>query len=707
MQNGRPLPAAAAAAMLSAAAFYCFCRRRRRGLLPWRWLASPEQDPVANLEQLPAEPSAADHSTIASLSDPMELRAVIMRAHASLRAAEAALASQAREQRSSASRKCFLVSLEDLIGPPPDRGWRDELEENTALVWPREIWTTEEHGHCFQNRNDCRRHLADVLDRSLLRWTEKDVGVHPAWTESLVRAFHSLSWPRPRRVIAYGLREGVATFAACTYALGDVLDHVSMAQEGGPMPPRLYRALHGRFGLCDDEPLWSELEVPDAAGFKGLTSRSLTKGTCDARSFAPDGFAQYQWESQSNVVQQSDVVCFESAPTDEQGHHAAIMLPGLGGGSFGCFPPNCPFRLKQIVAAGEWEAPGACFPRRRLLVVTATYWQPPTSLRGATEGGKLCGHVATLQYGTRASYVAGIDDLIAAPLLTMADEFSREGEWCDWKGVQYTLRSEWEYVNGRAFVVAGTPGVRDACNHGKLPTDFLAEANRWIAQQRAMSHGTSLPEEHALLTLDEVLALRLYSGPAYQPLNAFLREIGKLSGMHRQAMARHPGLTFTATVAHICAAIRKLAAVATPEEATAPLWRGVRGELPPSFWVRDSVGLVCAVKTAFMSTSRARATPIAYMGAGPNVLWALQPRTESDAAYHTGADISLLSQFGREAETLFPPCTMLRVLRDRCTAEDDCAKRDAELNSRGEAIADAQEEGGKSFVCIRAQPSFV
>ena len=71
----------------------------------------------------------------------------------------------------------------------------------------------------------------------------------------------------------------------------------------------------------------------------------------------------------------------------------------------------------------------------------------------------------------------------------------------------------------------------------------------------------------------------------------------------------------------------------------APLYRGVRGELPNSFWVADEQGLVCATDTAFMSTSRNRKTPIEYMGGGTNVLWELEPKVEDDTAYHNGAGL--------------------------------------------------------------------
>ena len=98
---------------------------------------------------------------------------------------------------------------------------------------------------------------------------------------------------------------------------------------------------------------------------------------------------------------------------------------------------------------------------------------------------------------------------------------------------------------------------------------------------------------------------------------------------------------------------------------------------------------VCAVELGFMSTSRNSHTPIAYMGAtGQNVLWKVilshdhssrkvasalvpphppstfalrdpnpqvQPKLQSDVAFHVGADISFLSQFSAEEEILFPP----------------------------------------------------
>ena len=155
-----------------------------------------------------------------------------------------------------------------------------------------------------------------------------------------------------------------------------------------------------------------------------------------------------------------------------------------------------------------------------------------------------------------------------------------------------------------------------------------------------------------------------YSGPAYQPINEFLRACSGLPKRYRDVLARHPSLTFAATVGHIRAAIRKLAAVATDEEVSQPLYRGVSGVLQKDFFTMDKQGMVIAAEPGFMSTSREIETPLKYMDrdqGGDHVLWELSPKQESSWGYHHGADISLLSQFSKEKEILFPPCTMLEV----------------------------------------------
>ena len=328
----------------------------------------------------------------------------------------------------------------------------------------------------------------------------------------------------------------------------------------------------------------------------------------------------------------SDVVGFESAADDENGCHSAIILED---DEHGAFPPNTLFRLKRVIEAGFWEAPGGIFPEQRLLIVTATYRAPRAGLSVVSGvGGKMCEPATSLQYGLRSAYIAGLDDILARPALTLEHELSRKITWTDWKGVKYNMKS-------RSSITCAhppAPRVRPLA-HAMLTTKVRRRISSWrrltnssesgVKHYPRQTKGDCCPSRN----MEEVLAVRMYSGPAYQPINTFLRSIGQLRGDHRMRLAQDPESTFAATTAELCKAIRKLAAIVSPAEAMQPLARGVRGELPKTFWVPDQQAMICAVDMAFMSTSRNRSTPVAYMGKGSNVLWELQPRAQSDVAF--------------------------------------------------------------------------
>ena len=79
-------------------------------------------------------------------------------------------------------------------------------------------------------------------------------------------------------------------------------------------------------------------------------------------------------------AQNSDVVCFESAPADDEGLHAAVMF---GDGPRGAFPPNTLFELKEERGPGEWEAPNGTHPARRLYMVYKATYRPPRARANA------------------------------------------------------------------------------------------------------------------------------------------------------------------------------------------------------------------------------------------------------------------------------------------------------------------------------------
>jgi Ca2+-binding EF-hand superfamily protein len=276
----------------------------------------------------------------------------------------------------------------------------------------------------------------------------------------------------------------------------------------------------------------------------------------------------------------------------------------------------------------------------------------------------MCDELASLTYGTRQTYIDGLNDILHKPILTMEQEWQREFTWVDREDHKYTSAKEWAYVTGPAIPEDCTPGRRDAANEGKTPENFMQEVNDEIRRHWLERKDTHDVPAINLITLDEVLSVRLYTGPGHQPINEFLRQIAKLSGRLRLALAKSTSDTFAATVANICHAIRKLLAITPPSQMGTPLYRGVRGELPTTFWVQDEQNMVCAVEGGFMSTSKNKETPIKYMGRGHhNILWKIEAMDESDVAFHRGADVSRLSQFAAEEEVLFPPCTILQVVK--------------------------------------------
>jgi hypothetical protein len=640
------------------------------------------QREAQRLHGLPVHKSL-DHALDDEDAAVVALRACMQQAQRVVDAAQERLG-QILQVGKATSRAGYLTSIGELIGPKPDRSWRDEW---VPLMGEH---LTYNDGNFGDGRTDAEvreENEAYVRDNASLeqiaaRWPV-DHFVTSGWSHENAKMYSALK--ECVIPLARSLREKDPRFAASTYALCAALYDQRASPERGTSP-RMFRPLRdninrvGKGGsLVSQDPAWDELEEPDSTGFRGLTCSALVWGATNASSFSEHGFLQRDYDAEQkeeSVLIRSDIVAFDSRADDSFGCHNAIPVPSSGSSQGGAvFPPNTLFRLQKIHPAGTWEAPGGVRPQQRLLVVTATF-QPPQIER--IQGGrrpKMCGSTVALQYGSRSAYVTGLDDLIAKPLLSLAAEYDRDMAWTDWKGVGYNLRDEWRYVNGPASKADDcTPGVRDdGENDGMTVEDFMEKVNSFIRKRRAGMLRAMLPEEVAYLTRDEVLAVRLYSGPCYQVINRFLRQIAPLSGRYREQIAQHAQLSFAATVAHICRAIRKLAAVTTPEEAAKPLWRGVRGELPRTFWVPDEQGMVVAVDMAFMSTSRNRQTPIDYMGSGSNVLWQLQPQQESDSGFHCGADISMLSQFAAEAECLFPPCTMLEVKRRAPGEKAECA----------------------------------
>jgi len=616
------------------------------------------------------------------------------------------------------SRTHFLKALTDIV-KPTGRRW-DDPEQGE---WARLVLDGLLHGDIRTQGK-----LADLLEEDDVR-TYEDEAAAVAWVRdkfppavALVNcggadSLTQQGWAKEpaetfrvlevfgKAAISRALKQHDSRFAASSFAMVSALiarkrqndsEREHTAQGTAVTSPKLYINLMGERGLTALDPSWLNIERPDNTGFRGLTCHALITADCRREKWSSEGIttSEINRDTGERVFKpvDSDIVCFESGSSDAGGeHHAAIMISSRNG----AFPPNTLFKLKGVHEKGFYPETekgeritvkgGAAklFVRRRLLTVTATYKVLPSDIRSRCEGtAKHCGSTRTLVYGTRASYIAGNEEILGKPVLTMEQECQRAWEFEDWKGVKYRLDSEWQYVSGVAKQKEDcTAGVRDNGNEGKTVDDFVDQINSHIEERRRLGHGRELPTEFAYMTRDEVLAVRLFSGPSYQLLNGFLRQVSLLDPTHRAILANDPETTFAATVGHICRAIRKLSAIALPSETRQELYRAVRGQLPRSFWLRDEAGMICACDMGFMSTSTRRTTPLDYMAEGQgkddvhNLLWVIRAKRESASGFHYGADISHLSQFQQEAEVLFPPCTMLTVIES--IEADDASRAEA------------------------------
>ena len=358
----------------------------------------------------------------------------------------------------------------------------------------------------------------------------------------------------------------------------------------------------------------------------------------------------------------------------------------------------------------------------------------------------------TLSFLYREAYTRGIEEIAVGLSHNMDEEWrDRQCEWVHWSGHRTSTRDEYEYVMGPATKDHTYPG-RDINNDGTTLDDFVQMTRSWLQRRHQIndaqrggapaaanarrrksvvggSSSSSLgngdkaegsPSEgkskrrsasekskrrstmtllvegaEKYLTKEEVIAVRLYTGPGYAPINGWLREVANLpaepkdgitrwgawseerSHMDADKARRHAAMdrqsSFGATVGHLVTAVRKIAAANTTAENERTLYRGLEGSLPGRFWLPDDLGIVCVTDTAFMSTSLDESTSIHYLSMphagkvrGIGLLWELHAGQEDDTAFHCGADVSILSQFGNEQEVLFPPLTMLRCIpRDK------------------------------------------
>ena len=263
-------------------------------------------------------------------------------------------------------------------------------------------------------------------------------------------------------------------FPGCNYAMAEALFQTAFNQQAQRLddaakqkgkatavagaPRRLYKHLTGPNSLTEADGAWAGLNVPDRTGFRGLTSTALCIATDEPRALTTLGFRNRETSEDGEGIYQliegGDIVCFEGAENEEELMHQCVMIDEHNG----ALPANTLFRLKRVEEPGTWEVegmsmpistvlspaktdrkakpkavtkartsadlrrdsaeaekalvPGQVKPNCRLFVVSCTFKRPTeVGDEGRTYlTGKMSGAVNTLVYGSRETYINGLDD---------------------------------------------------------------------------------------------------------------------------------------------------------------------------------------------------------------------------------------------------------------------------------------------------------
>ena len=140
--------------------------------------------------------------------------------------------------------------------------------------------------------------------------------------------------------------------------------------------PRAFNDLDGTYGLRRHDPAWAALGPDAAVGVSFVTNAPL-EASSSRRCLTTEGFCApviNVGESDDVVYepQDSDIVCFESAPADGSGYHSLVRTAETSAELQYDLPPLATVTLVAVDEPGTWSAFDAT-PNRKLYRVAVTF----------------------------------------------------------------------------------------------------------------------------------------------------------------------------------------------------------------------------------------------------------------------------------------------------------------------------------------------
>lgn len=273
-----------------------------------------------------------------------------------------------------------------------------------------------------------------------------------------------------------------------------------------------------------------------------------------------------------------------------------------------------------------------------------------TSAAAVGSSGRFCAQ--TLVYGERSHFMKNISEYIgpcpgsdgrghidhSILMAAVKREFSRNLKWTD------RFATTEEHKDGYA-------------------PDHYSAPEQWRTACGVLDELRSKPEAAGLHDVF-LVALRLYTMPAYAPVNTFLRAV-----CMAEPAARAPMLAPDSTWAAFAWAILQGFAALGPGLHTGgtpdpmpDVYRGIDMPLAPEFFIPDERGMMSAMEYAFTSSSLKPGVADGFAATGGAAVKFHIHQCVCDAAgFHSGIELDWISPFP-EAEVLFPPFTLFRVM---------------------------------------------